>query len=877
LNLSETAVGHLQRIAAVSEDGFDKLILQWLDGHVQPEATLSNLERLLAASHQPRLISSVLMDAPAMGRWILLLLGSSQRLTEALIQNPEFLSLLLEPTTLSIRPTVEGIEEEGRRLLSVASGYTHGLDRLRLLKQSWNLKIAINDLTGNWSQSEVWAALADLAQALIRLASKVAWDEYCSQKDVHESNPLSIIGFGKLGGRELNYSSDVDLVYVMADGATEAMERHAVRYGELLGRALSDSMGRGSLFRVDLRLRPFGGAGFLTPSMLSVESYYRSHAEEWEIQALLKSRVLADHAVIAGRWDAMRDQHCFRPSLSQAAVDAMLAMRDRVEAHAEDGDLKRGAGGIRDIEFLVQALQRAHGFSEPKLRQRSTLDVLAALGAAQYLDEEVVKVLSETYTFYRKLEHRLQLEDRQTHSIPRQPEQRSRLAQLMGYDGWPLLEVEIDQARKRVRELYRSLLDPSLRPPMKAQALEKVGAHAATVEAWVDSIPESEVFYQSLVENSDSAYRMIQVIEHAPALIPSFRKSVALTEQLLSGEIEEESNFEQLDSVAPGAPSSVLAASFRSEWVRLATQAAVGDRPIDELPRKFQDLFDLLLNKLHRRVQAEFAIVALGSFAAQELTIGSDLDLLLLVGDELDQKAAEAQAVAFLKEVAALRQLECPVQIDLRLRPDGGKGLLVRTYSAFRYYAVSGMDMWERLALGQCRPVIGPDSAFDLAVEIAYGLPLTPSRLDELLAMKLRIETERVNPKYARRNVKLGIGGLSDFEWFIRLHELRYPTATHAGKNFAMLDRLRALREARLVHLLEHQALEEAFLHLTRVRTQLALLDMERDVLPENPDKLDRIGRTFGFVDGNAFLARHEEIIEGVRSIYNEGIERLRA
>lgn len=143
--------------------------------------------------------------------------------------------------------------------------------------------------------------------------------------------------------------------------------------------------------------------------------------------------------------------------------------------------------------------------------------------------------------------------------------------------------------------------------------------------------------------------------------------------------------------------------------------------------------------------------------------------------------------------------------------------------------------------------------------------------------MKKRIETERVAPQHMRREVKLGLGGLADIEWFVHLHEMRYPTATKAGENLHFEDRIRALGRARLINAVEVEELLVAREHLLTLRLRLGLQGLKKDLLPENPDKLDRLAAAGGFKDGNELLAHHEHVIQTVRAIYQDGLERLKA
>jgi [glutamine synthetase] adenylyltransferase / [glutamine synthetase]-adenylyl-L-tyrosine phosphorylase len=221
--------------------------------------------------------------------------------------------------------------------------------------------------------------------------------------------------------------------------------------------------------------------------------------------------------------------------------------------------------------------------------------------------------------------------------------------------------------------------------------------------------------------------------------------------------------------------------------------------------------------------------------------------------------------------------LGAPVDLDLRLRPEGGKGLLVRTHAGFRSYELESMEMWERFALGQARMVRGDSASLEIVMRAAHALPLTPERLKELLRIKRRIESERLRPQHARRDVKLGYGGLMDLEWFVHLHEMRYPTATRAGSAVRVDERIRLIARAQLINAVEAEELLAARTHLLELRLRLGLLGYTPDVLPENPDKLDRLAQSSRYTDGNDLLARHEAVIERVRAVYLEGLDRLKA
>lgn len=843
-----------------------------------PDQALTNLERWLSATSSPGIQVEQLVSTPALARALLTLMGASQPLADCLIQNPELASLVFEPTELTRVPSVAGVVREGETLLSASTSYSHSLDRLRFLKQRWTLPIAVNDLEGTWGEEATWAAISDLAQAILQLTLNAAWKEFAPPKGLDSVCPVMVVGFGKLGGRELNYSSDVDLAYVMDDSLDERTEGLCVRFCEVYGRALMDRMGRGSLYRVDLRLRPYGGAGAIVRSMKSFEAYYKLYAEPWEIQALLRSRPMAGPPGLAARWQSLVKEQCFRPALSEVALDHMLAMRLRIEGDADPDDIKRGPGGIRDVEFLTQVLQLLNGYSRPSLQVVGTCDAIRALDREGLLDHAVATSLISGYTFLRQLEHRCQLVgDQQTHMVPSEPDARERLAKLMHEGSWDRLSRQLTAHRRTIQTLYQSTLHPKSESKSDRDTVaEKLAPYGQSALQWFDLLAESDAFYSSLLQNEGSLQRVRTVLAEAPALVGYFKESVALTELLMSGEIEEESEPEsRVRRLHRDAAAREAAMAARNAWVIAITNWLFN--PQGELGASLAKILDTLIKHVRTRLDAEFDILGLGSFGAEEMSIHSDADLVFLVDKVADHASSEIKAQQFLGFFSQIHRLGSPFAIDLRLRPEGGKGLLVRTYQGFGQYELEAMEMWERFALCQARLVAGDEKALALVRKSAFAQPLTPERLKELVAMKGRVEKERVSQPFSRREVKLGHGGLNDIEWLVHLHEMRYPTATGAIEWETMPAKIRRLGQASLINAVEVEELLEARKHLLAVRARLALMGLDKDMIPENPDKLGRLAAALGYDGGNALLDKHGRVIEQVRTIYLESLERLKA
>jgi len=349
-------------------------------------------------------------------------------------EHPEFLDRLVVgsgPTPLaSILVRVSAASDSLGRLLVVDPGALDVLDALERpveldasgpaalarSKRLELLRIAARDLLGLDTFETVGVALADLAQQALDGAVALA-----------SGGPdIAVIGMGKLGGRELNYASDVDIIFVTAHGPDEDTARRILQVAQLC-------------FRVDVGLRPEGRAGPLTRSLDSYRSYWARWAATWEFQALLKARALAGEAALGRRFEDAAVEQVWGRHYSGDELAAVRSMKARTEgAVAGRGmvgrEIKRGPGGIRDIEFAVQLLQLVHGRHDTGIRDRSTLDALAQLAGAGYVATDDAHVLAEAYRFLRTVEHRLQLvEEDQTHAVPIDPAARRRLALVMGY------------------------------------------------------------------------------------------------------------------------------------------------------------------------------------------------------------------------------------------------------------------------------------------------------------------------------------------------------------------------------------------------------------------------------------------------------------
>jgi glutamate-ammonia-ligase adenylyltransferase len=458
-----------------------------------PDLALNNLERFNQAALDRRFLLGLLRDSPRILHLLLTIFGSSQFLSDILVRHPTLFEWLLEPGIIRRPKRKEELEEEARQAVATARSLEQRWGALRRLKVREILRIGLQDLVGRQTLAGITEELSNLAEVVLAAASEACRDELAPRHGIPEISEergsrrecgFVILGLGKLGGQELNFSSDIDLVFVYeAEGETAGIpgpggtrlgrisnQEFFRKLGEMLVKGMGEASPEGHLYRVDLRLRPEGRSGSIASSLRTCEIYYEAWGQTWERQALIKARLVAGDPVLGGAFQRLIAPFVYRQYLDYAALDEIRAMKDRINlAVREDRrarrNVKLGYGGIREIEFLVQGFQLLHGGKNPWVREANTLRALHRLAGQGLIADADYETLVRAYTFLRMLEHRLQiLHDRQTHTLPDSPRDLATLARRMGYhppdhpDPVASLLAEYERQTGAVRALYDTFL-----------------------------------------------------------------------------------------------------------------------------------------------------------------------------------------------------------------------------------------------------------------------------------------------------------------------------------------------------------------------------------------------------------------------------------
>jgi [glutamine synthetase] adenylyltransferase / [glutamine synthetase]-adenylyl-L-tyrosine phosphorylase len=782
---------------------------------------------------------------------------------------------------------------------------------LRRFRRRALLRTASRDLEGG-SFEEVVAEVTAVAEACLAEAAREA--------------SFAVIGMGKLGGAELNYASDVDVIFVHADPGPEAQQLAEREAGSVI-RLLSEPTAEGSALRVDPNLRPGGRAGPLSRSLRAIVEHYDKHAATWERQALMKARPVAGDLELGERF--LRDVAplVYPDELAPSAIEEVRRTKVRIEEYVrargkEAVEVKRGRGGIRDVEFAVQLLQLVHGRRDERLRLPNTLQALAVLAGEGYVAEDDASVLADAYRFLRTLEHRLQMvRDLQTHELPADPRALGPLARSLGLSGVDELRAEYDRQTTLVRSLhdrlfYRPLLEafagsPTPRPGVDRIATEELLAGLGFVN------PGSA--FEVLDRIVDSQTRIGRVLAHvfplvAPALALSASPDAALLrlDRVVGGlrDRADAADAMATDPVIARRLAYIAAASSfatdsvvaRPELVHalgseiqlddpqaalVSVVAGYASRDLD--PRQA----GLALAGVADRVVVDafemaapavpLAVIGLGKLGAEELNFASDLDVVFVYeGDGPDSFREAARAGERI--LAAVR--DAGWEPDADLRPEGRSGPLARSVAAYLEYWQRWAEPWEFQSLLRARPVAGDQTLgrrfCSLASDFAYPEQLPPSWVAAIRRMRVRMERERVRPPEASRFAfKLGYGGLADVQFAVELALMRHGGQHADVRRRRTLEAIEALAQARFLEDSVALALSEAFTFLSNVKNALEVdRRVHAETLPPSPEEQMALARRLGYEEypRQSFLEDYRRITRRARSamervFYGEGQE----
>jgi glutamate-ammonia-ligase adenylyltransferase len=884
----------------------------------QVETTLAQLSEKWPAT-APSFVD-ILEQFPLGESALLHLLAVSSSCSARLIRNPETLLWLHRPETcLETRDYGEMFND----LLTLAGNSiaAENFAVLRFWKGREMTRVALRELANVAPLEETTGELSQIAEICIRRVFESINAEF-KQRYGSPDAEFAILALGKLGGAELNHSSDVDLLFLYSDEGhlSPHFSYHEFfnRLGEKLLETFSTLHPVGSLFRVDLRLRPEGSAGPLARSLESMENYYAGFGETWERLALIKARGIGGSRQLAYEFLRQHQPFIYPRSPTPDLLDEIANIKRRIERDVVgpdklERDVKLGSGGIREIEFVVQALQLIHGAHHPFLQESSTFKALGALRRLDLLPPDEVLALDKAYRFLRRVEHRLQIEaEQQTHTIPQERIALRRLALSLRFSSAEDFARVLRENMRAVRSIFQRVISGTHAEPAQidlalfsdqkraAKALGDLAqgrttfhiaprtrqtfrklrplllewlARSADPDAtlnqfvrFVEAYGLRSLLFELLVTNPrllellvktfDASRFASELLIRRPQLLEDITRDPTFHEPRSMAE-----NLQRIDSLGADASNLDPIRAYRQRHLlRIVLREVLGLSGPAATFTELSDVAEACLLYMARLLgNQQLTIIALGKFGGREISYGADLDVLF-VGD--DTRAAQNLVIAMAQPTAEGNIWS----LDARLRPEGEKGPLVCSLETYQSYYANRAQPWELQALTRARAVTGPlQSEFiemakrvwrDAGQHVDLGL-----RIDNMLE---RIRRERGSGSDFL-DFKTGTGGIIEGEFLIQALQMREDIwePNWAGA----LDRL---RETRRVTDSEAAKLKGAYTFLRRCESVLRRFDDKSiSTFPSDPNEQRKVAIRLGHQDLEAFREKYVDARETIHALYN--------
>ncbi len=799
--------------------------------------TVNNFERFISATPNSASVLSDISKDPKLLSDFLKVISTSQYLSDILVRHPAFFRFLFSPAGIESPLDPSRLQQEMSGQVAIYKDFSRKSDYIRRIYKREILRIGARDICGKDDIEHTTHQVSDLAESILKVSFQIISTEYVTKHNLTPPD-IACIALGKLGGNELNYSSDIDLLFLFSDEGHEDAHKASEQANNFVGqlvKMLTAESPEGHLYRVDLRLRPDGQAGPAAQSLDSALSYYESRGELWERQMLIKASHVAGNEKVSDIFLKTLRPFIYPRTWLENPIDEIPRMKIRIEtASPTEYDIKLRRGGIRDIEFIVQALQLLNGGSYPDLQTGNTLQAVRCLGENKILSRQEAQRLSDAYKFFRLVEHRLQLfSNKQTHTLPSDGKEFRELSKRCDYKNERRFRNELFAYFDSVSDLFNNVF--RIEQPIERSEIEQL------LEGTVNDERTRHVLENYGLERIEESYRNVQFLsrgvtragdiefpsavtrafrEIAPHLLEDIKltvdpdltlrnlarlvpaiKSLEVFYKSLSNETfsrlvltlcSKATRFVDYITVEPLlldliiAPDRLLGVdvympdtlslSLAKEFneIKLGILYLLGDISLSEMHTRWTDVAEKFFLSAVNRVFPKRApmIIAGGKFGSREMSFMSDLDVIFILPDRLksDKSSIEKKIPEIQREL--LDGTGKPVfSVDLKLRPEGKSAPLLMTESEYNVYLEKRLSVWERMAMTRFR-ILGKEATLRDAVSRSlHSHDLTPAAAEEISS--LYSKAIQSHSYFDEIDVKTGDGGLFAIEFLAQTLSLK--------------------------------------------------------------------------------------------------------
>lgn len=836
----------------------------------------------------------------------------SNYLSDVIVREPHLLNWLLHSDALNIKTNGKVFYEELSASLSHVASFEAKVRTLKAIKRRELLRIGVKDILGIANLKSVTRELSIAAKSISKILFEISLEKICEKKCFKKKINYSLVALGKLGADELNYSSDIDLILFF----DEKNENNFETARNILTEALQLFIERASrndeagfLYRVDFRLRPDGKASPLCGKMIDYLHYYETRGEDWERQMLIKASFVAGKKNLFNNFHRYLQPFIFPKTFSRSPKEQINKFRKNYLSKIEaDDNIKLSYGGIRDIEFSVQALQLINGGKNVSLRRRDTLAALASLKKSSLISSAEYFSLSRSYIFFRKIEHYLQLmNDRQTHKIPDEGELLDGLVSFCGFTKPKLFFEKVSANKNEVTNFYKTVFSESNEDklnieevvfeifedktrarknwnylkegigllgkrefdnyalsafanisPMILDELKKIKSKDLYLENFARIIRGAKlpsIWYESLSDKImfEAFSRLILGSQYAVEL---FAEDYALRDHFLSGKIFSKIKEEDFSTYSPKRIQFILAVQLALGLINYLDVSAVKQNYILKCLQKYFEENTCPQNSF---------VAGAGSFGANELTFHSDIDLIFINDDENNFEISQR---GFIKHLNEIKKILSPWNVDLRLRPEGKSSQLVWEFGAYKKYLQSRARVWELQSALKIKFIAGSKSVYhDLTGSIHKTVLSLDKKIirSEVLSMR-----KKLLPGLIDKNVHLkkSNGGLTDLHFLSDYLFLVNPTGFELKQELSMLARIEILFSRQNEINLQPLILNYKFLKELELINQ-NLFAVSTSIFSFDEKKIARVAGLLNF-SPNELADKIESVMKENNSMFNK-------
>lgn len=892
----------------LSSEEFDKVFLRFesfSNKYHFDNSSESNLLRILSSLFDKK---SFLLDSLKYEHHVEVVCAVSSLsnyLTDIIVRNPEYLYTLFNQEILLNQVNENELRNEIENSLSGFKSFASKTKMLRNFKRKYLLKIGTADILGFHDLQNTTQQLSILAKVLSSVLLDICYKEIHNKYSIQPITQFALCSLGKLGGNELNYSSDIDLILFYKEN--KELPEIKKSYHELITESVQLFIKEASavtsesyLYRVDFRLRPDGRNSMLCRTIRDYLRYYETRGEDWERQMLIKLGFIAGSKDLFNEFKNYLEGFIYPKTLHSSVINTVQKMKKSIEMRLnDDRNIKLIPGGIRDIEFCTQVLQLMNGGKFPELRSSNTLEALSELLQRDLISSEEYDVLYKGYVLFRRIEHFAQLmNDTQTHLLPDSYDDKKKLASLLNFDSVEQLQNQVDEYRKNIRKIYDDIFGTAVDEEIdyyqeikfnnnsKAKANIKYLAMGmgligdrqfdkATTKLFEEIEPNLIDFLKTAVDPDLVLENFVRVIKNATLKSVWYR---TFTDKLFFNSFLNVCQFNQR-AIDLMATSKKIADLFLSKQVFqpvkiddakaslteiifiLSVQHSCGIIEYPEfsilLRRKIELEIKLAVNGVNEKY--EFFIASLGSFANDEINFGSDIDLILVVDNLKKYQQVERDFQNLLNE---LRKRLNPFPVDCRLRPEGKSAQLVWDMDGYKKYINTRMRVWEFQALSKLRFIDGSINLFNKFIE---NLEVKVSELSKEIIIKeisdMVLKKNSISyPDRVKINLKTNSGALTEIDAIISSMLLINSDLYLKCIDTGCINKIDSIELKQTAT--DKNIFKENFIFIKNVQIGLQnLFNQNKSILPGDNEKIQLLASYLGYKDSEIFLNKLHSIL----------------